>query len=157
MQRLARDGEATVVIGVGNEFRRDDGAGLQVVRQLRDRSLTDVELIEMTGEGAALMQAWTGARKVILIDAILSKSASGRVHRYHASAGEFPPHLRPSGCAHHFGLADAVDLALALNQVPKDLVIYGIEGRDFEQGVGLTPEVETAVQNVVEYLIEDLR
>lgn len=156
MQRPAQN-EAPLVIGIGNEFRRDDAAGLRVVRHLRDRALTGVEILEMEGEGTALMQAWAGAKKVILVDAIVSNAGPGYVHRFHANSGGFPPQLKSGGSSHQFGLADAVNLALSLNQIPENLVVYGIEGKDFKQGVGLTPEVETAVQSVVEYLIKDLR
>ena len=39
-----------MVIGVGNEFRRDDGAGLAVVARLRDRVPPGVELVLTDGE-----------------------------------------------------------------------------------------------------------
>jgi hypothetical protein len=50
-----------VVIGVGNEFRRDDGAGPAVVAKLRDLASPGVELVTMDGEPTRLIEAWTGA------------------------------------------------------------------------------------------------
>jgi hypothetical protein len=35
---------------------------------------------------------------------------------------------------HHFGLAEAVELARVLDRLPPRLWIYGIEGRQSEQG-----------------------
>lgn len=46
-----------MVIGVGNEFRRDDGAGPAVVGQLRDRVPPGVELVITDGEPARLIEA----------------------------------------------------------------------------------------------------
>jgi hydrogenase maturation protease len=39
-----------MVIGVGNEFRRDDGAGLAVVARLHDRVPPGVEMVLTDGE-----------------------------------------------------------------------------------------------------------
>jgi hypothetical protein len=50
-----------VVIGVGNEYRRDDGAGLAVVARLRDRVPPGVEIVLTDGEPIRLIEAWTGA------------------------------------------------------------------------------------------------
>ena len=46
-----------VVIGVGNEYRRDDGAGLAVVTSLRDRVGPGAELA-----GSSDTVAWAAAR-----------------------------------------------------------------------------------------------
>ena len=51
-----------MVIGLGNEYRRDDGAGLAVVTSLRGRVPPDVELVLTDGEPTRLIEAWTGRR-----------------------------------------------------------------------------------------------
>ena len=51
-------GPAVLVIGVGNEFRGDDAAGLFVVRKLREKVAHEAVLVEATGEGANLMERW---------------------------------------------------------------------------------------------------
>jgi hydrogenase maturation protease len=48
---------ATVVTGIGNEFRRDDGAGPAVVGQLRGRVPSGVELVITDGEPTRLVEA----------------------------------------------------------------------------------------------------
>ena len=50
-----------IVIGIGNEYRRDDGAGLAAVTSLRDRVPPGVELVLTDGEPTRLIEAWTGA------------------------------------------------------------------------------------------------
>ena len=57
---------------------------------------------------------------------------------------------------HAFGLAEAVELARALGRLPPRLIVYGIEGKSFEAGVGLSPEVGAAVQEVVERVLGEL-
>ncbi len=48
-----------VVIGIGNEFRRDDGAGPAVIGQLRGRAPAGVRLVITDGEPTRLIDAWT--------------------------------------------------------------------------------------------------
>ena len=48
-----------VVIGVGNEFRSDDGVGLVIARRIRERVPATVAVVEASGEGAATTAATT--------------------------------------------------------------------------------------------------
>ena len=146
----------TLVIGLGNEYRRDDAVGLVVARRLREAAPESVLVLEETGEGASLLESWQDADTVILIDAVQSGAAPGTVHRLDA-------HEQPIAkkffrfSTHAFGLAEAVELARALGRLPPRLIVYGIEGKSFESGVGLSPEVEAAAQVVVEKVLEGLR
>ena len=58
------------MIGVGNEFRRDDGAGPAVLASLRDRVPPGVDLVLTDGEPTRLIEAWTGAAVAVVIDAV---------------------------------------------------------------------------------------
>ena len=57
----------TLVIGVGNAFRGDDGVGLIVAQKLRALTLPGVTVLEQSGEGTALLEAWGDAGRVIVI------------------------------------------------------------------------------------------
>ena len=56
-----------VVIGVGNEFRRDDAASPAVVTSLRGRVPPGVELVLTDGEPTRLIEAWTAAALAVLV------------------------------------------------------------------------------------------
>jgi hydrogenase maturation protease len=72
-----------VVIGIGNEFRRDDGAGLAVVTSLRDRVPPGVEIVLTDGEPTRLIEAWTGPALAVVVDAVRADPPRpGRVHRF---------------------------------------------------------------------------
>ena len=49
------------VIGVGNRWRSDDAAGLEVVERLRGTLPEGVELLEREGEPTSLIDAWADA------------------------------------------------------------------------------------------------
>lgn len=140
-------GGAALVIGVGNPFRHDDGVGRAVARALREASAA-ARVIEAEGEGAALLEAWAGAGTVVVIDAVRSGAAPGTVHRFEPSADPLPAGLS-STSTHAFGLPDAVELGRTLGQLPRRLIVYGIEGADFTAGEGLSPQVEAVVPLIV--------
>jgi len=138
-----------LVIGLGNDFRRDDGAGRVAARRVRELAGEAVRVIEESGEGAALMDAWRGAELVILIDAVHSGAAPGTIHRLDARAQPIPSNFFHYS-THAFSVAEAVELARALDQLPPRLIVHGIEGKDFTSGEGLSPEVAAAVEQVAQ-------
>jgi hydrogenase maturation protease len=145
----------TLLIGVGNDYRSDDAAGLIVARRVRAHALDQVCVREASGEGAALMEAWKAAQTVVLIDAVCSGAEAGTIYRIEAHRQPLPAKFFYCS-THAFGVTEAIELARALNQLPPRLIVYGIEGRNFEAGIGLSPEVDEAVQRVVECALQDL-
>jgi hydrogenase maturation protease len=143
------------VIGVGNEFREDDAAGIVALRRLRDVVRGDVEFLERSGEGAELMAAWEGAEAVLLCDAVASSEAAGTVLRFESEASPLPAELRPCS-SHAFGVGEAIELARTLGSLPRKLVIYGIVGKRFGAGVGLSVEAEAGVEEAVRRMAEEV-
>jgi hydrogenase maturation protease len=144
-----------VVIGVGNEYRRDDGAGLAVATSLRDRVPPGVEVVLTDGEPTRLIEAWTGAALAVVVDAVRADPPRpGRVHRFVLD--------RPltgatrTASSHGFGLDDAIRLALALDRMPGRLIVHAIEAADLTLGTGLTPPVAAAVDEVAGAVLSDL-
>jgi hydrogenase maturation protease len=142
------------VIGVGNEWRRDDAAGLVVARRLRDARLSGVRVVEHEGEPLDLIEEWSGADEVIVVDAVSSGAEPGAIHRLDARSTRLPAELF-NGSTHALSVAEAVELARVLERLPRRLLVYGIEGRSFTAGRGLTAEVEPAVSTLVSGL-EDI-
>jgi hydrogenase maturation protease len=142
-------------IGIGNEFRQDDGVGIEVARVLKTMKLPHVRVIEQTGEGAALMDAWAGAEKVILVDAVLSGQEPGTIYRINAHEQQIPRDFF-SYTTHAFSVAEAVEMARTLSQLPPTLIVYGVEGKAFSEGIGLSPIVEQAVQAVLEKIVGEI-
>jgi len=137
-----------VVIGVGNAYRGDDAAGLIAVRRLRNRLGDCVVCREENGEGTALMEAWQEAHTVILIDATRSGTPPGTLHRFDVVAQSLPTTLLCSS-THAFGVAEAIELARALGQLPARFLVYGIEGKTFAVGCELSAEAEKAVDEAI--------
>jgi len=151
----ARGRAALKVVCVGNPWRCDDAAGLEVARRLHGTLPAGVELLEREGEPTALIDAWDGATVLWLVDAVSSGSEPGTIHRLDASSRELPTELF-RGSTHHVGLAEAVELARALGRLPAQTVVYGIEGGSFEVGNELTPAVAAVIDRVAEAVREEV-
>jgi len=145
-----------VIIGVGNEYRSDDGAGIAVARRLRALFATGVTILEESGEGASLIEAWKGATWVMLVDAVRSGAPPGTIHRLDARAAPLPTGFFHYS-THAFSVAEAVELARSLDQLPAHLIVYGIEGENFAAGVELSSPVNQAVEAVVERAAIEVR
>jgi hydrogenase maturation protease len=145
----------TVVIGIGSEFRRDDGAGPVVIGRLRGRVPSGVRLVITEGEPTRLIEAWTGAALAVVVDAVRAQpSHPGQTHRFlldrpAAGAGQ-------TMSSHGFGLDDAISLAVALDRMPGRLVVHAIEAADLAHGTGLTPAVAAAVGIVADAILDDI-
>jgi hydrogenase maturation protease len=112
--------------------------------------------MEASGEGTALLEAWKDADCVFLVDAVQSGAAPGTLHRFAAHEAPIPSHYLHCS-THAFGVAEAVELARALNQLPPQLIVYGIEGKDFSAGVGLTAKIRKAAAAAAVQLLEEMR
>ncbi len=145
---------STVIVGAGNTFRKDDGAGLAAARRLRGVLSGDMRVVVNEGDCASLLDDWQGADTVVVIDATSSGSEPGTIRRYDAHEQPLPSVFSRSS-THAFGVAEAVELARALGRLPARVVVFGIEGRDFSQGEGLSPDVDAAVDEVVRRVTEE--
>ncbi len=149
-------GPNIVVIGIGNQYRSDDGVGIVVARRLRERFLTRITVLEESGEGAALIDSWRGATWLMLVDAVRSGAPPGTIHRLDAHAAPVPAGFFHYS-THAFSVAEAIELARSLDQLPPHVIVYGIEGENFAAGVGLSHAVEQAVEAVVERAADEVR
>lgn len=153
-----------LIIGIGNASRGDDAAGLIAARLIKEALLAlpdppdpgRVAVIEQDGEGTALVALWEGAGTVILIDAALSGAAPGSIHRFDARSQPPPAGFRRCS-THAFGVAEAIELARALDRLPPRLIVYAIEGRSFSAGAPPSEAVEAAARAVVERVLSDVR
>jgi hydrogenase maturation protease len=156
LQQSEKQPPHVLVIGVGNEYRHDDAVGLVVARALKDKSLAGATVLESTGEGTDLIEAWADADRVILVDAVVSKALPGTLHQIDISDQSLPFDFFTHS-THAFGVAEAIELARTLNCLPPHLLFFGIEGQDFATGVGLSAEVERAVPLVVNSVLKKVK
>lgn len=145
----------SLVLAVGNPYRRDDGAGLAVARRLEGRLPSGARMLVREGDLAAALEDWDGVGLLVAIDASCSGAPAGTIHRHDAGKGPLPATFS-RGSTHAFGLAEALELARVLGTLPDRVRVFGIEGRDFAHGEGLSPEVEAALAPVADEVLQEL-
>ena len=146
----------TKLVGVGNRYRGDDGVGLVVLQQLGER-LPHSMLVVSDGELTGLLELFEQNSEVVIIDALEAQDgklkAGSILHLNPAVDGLEDTGLRAS--THAMGLAEAIEMARALDSLPQQLRIIGIVGEEFSNRQGLTPAVQLAADQVVRELLEE--
>jgi hydrogenase maturation protease len=143
----------TVLIGIGNDFRRDDGVGLAVAQGVAERNLRDVRVVSGISEPAALLEVWTGLTRAVVVDAVAGTGAApGRIRRWTATDLETTAVVS----SHVLGLAQTCALGQALGRMPDELVVFTVDVADTNHGIGLSPAVEAAVPRLVDLIVAEL-
>lgn len=144
-----------VIVGLGNRFRGDDRAGLEVAARLRDRVPEDTEVVSIEGDPTPLLDVLAGAELVLVADAVNAEALPGFVYRFDATDRPIPGTVFGSS-THAFGLSDTIELARALGKLNARVLVYGITGSEFSAGADLSPAVEAEVETAVEQMLADL-
>jgi len=151
---MAQENTRVLIIGIGNPYRSDDAAGVLAARRLKDAGLDSSTVMEHSGEGASLMEAWKGRAAVILIDAVSSGSPPGTIHRLEPPRQPLPARMFQNS-THAFSLPQAIEMARVLDGLPPRLIVFGIEGQNFQAGTGLSPEVSGALPELARRVLEE--
>ena len=143
------------IIACGNPNRRDDGAGLEVLRLLRSDETLAVprdaaHLLDAGTDGMAVMFAAKGCAMLILVDACRSGSESGAVFEVPGNELEQPP--RSSFNLHDFRWDHALFAGRQIfrEDFPSAVKVFLIEAESLELGIGLSQKVSHAARKVAE-------
>lgn len=137
----------SLILGVGNPDRGDDGAGIHAARLLRGQ-----QRVKEVRDCSTLLDLWEDETDVTVIDAMYSGAEPGTISRYDGMRDPLP--LRGFSSTHSFGLAESVELGRVLGRLPRRLTIYGIEGSSFGHGEALSPRVQEAVETLAAKLVK---
>jgi hydrogenase maturation protease len=156
---LDADGAAAVtgeivVVGLGNSYRSDDGVGIVAAAAINDLALPGVRVVTGIPEPMGLLDAWSGARLAVVIDAaVATPSIPGRIRR--SALGDVAD-AREGLSSHGIDIGRTHALGQVLGRVPDALVVFTIEVAATEHGIGLTPQVADAVPEVVGMAVAEI-
>lgn len=145
-----------LVVGLGNDDRGDDGAGLEAARRLSPLLAGRAEVRAHPGEPIDLIGRWGDADLLVLIDAARTGQPAGTLSRF--EPGEpGRPHGRLGPSSHAFDLLVALRLSDALGTSPRRTVIHAIEGTRFGFGAPRSAAVERALPDLVDRVVDEVR
>jgi hydrogenase maturation protease len=151
----------TLICGIGNKLKRDDGLGPYVIEQLENQPLPQgVDLADYGISGFKCALKLEGYNKVVFIDAIsLPGYEPGRLHRLKITKEKLmsSPKLSDfSVSMHETDLERILATAAVLNIYPPQVVIIGCQPQDTSVNLGLTAEVEKAVPQIIDLIMAEL-
>jgi len=148
----------TIVLGVGNPILCDDGVGIHVARQIKEK-INDPNIVvdEAITGGMNLLDLMTGYDKAILIDAVNIKDANvGEVRCFPRSSSSTSHSDNP----HDVSLMEALELAKKLgeNRIPKEIIVVGIVLKEIPYifGEKLSPEIAKAVPKAIKATLREI-
>ncbi len=148
----------TLVLGIGNEIKRDDIVGLEVVAALEARlDDPDIAFETMNSGRLLLIDELSGHDRVCIVDSIVTEDGEpGDWYVFDPEAVE--PDKESGGLAtHNVGLGTLTTLGEAMGESMPAITIYAIEVADpFEYGEGMTDPVRKAVPRLVEEIGEEI-
>ncbi len=138
-----------LIVGIGNPYRRDDKIGLIIAKRLHN--ILKYDIVESDGDLLNLIDILQRYDLVILIDAINLQTTAGRLHKYDINNLD----VEPLTSTHAINIIEVLELIKIIGKMPK-MIFYGIEGKDFEMGEGLSEEVEDSIDDIVNSIVKDI-
>jgi hydrogenase maturation protease len=143
------------VVGVGNTIHSDDGAGVHALERLqRDARLPDdVTLIDGGTFGIELLAYLHDSSRLLLVDAVDVGKEAGTLVRMTGDA------LRGFPCGasvHQLGVADLLATLPLVSDIPREIVLLGVQPASTEWGTELSAPVEAALGPLVDAAVEQL-
>ena len=145
----------TVIIGLGNQFRSDDGVGWAVADALLGTTDLNVPIYKEQGDIQILLELFGRFSKVYTIESIHSPAPPGTWRRLNGLV-ECMDEM-PTTSTHGFGLPQAIALARQLHLLPEHLTIYGIVAESFIVNNELSSAVRRTVPIVASEILKELR
>lgn len=147
----------TLILGLGNSIRCDDGLGNRVAQVLEAKvRASEITAMEANADGLALLDLLPGYDRAIIIDAIETPQGTpGQIYRLDKQeliSYDYAP------TTHNVGIGTALQLGTKLGiPLPEEIIIFAVEVGDiisFSQE--LTPQVEEAIPRVVELILQEV-
>ncbi len=149
----------TLILALGNPLRGDDGVGPAVAECLQKADLPPGVTVQDGGtpglETALLLQ---GYDRVLIVDAAEMGREPGEWVRFTTAEVTLQADdLHGRVAVHYAGLAEALALAEALDLLPAEIVIYGIQPLNTDLAEALSAPVQAAVPAVCAAILDALR
>jgi hydrogenase maturation protease len=146
-----------LVLGIGSVLMMDDSVGVRAVEELEKgfRFPAGVELLDGGTSGIELLSYIEDRDHLIIIDALKSGQLPGTVVRVEGE--DVPARFMTRISPHQLGLSDVLAAAMISGRLPRNLVLFGVEPKIVEFGLGLSDEVRAALDKLVRVVGEELR
>jgi len=147
---------SALILGVGNILLGDEGIGIRVVEELENRYIFPDEVMVLDGgtAGIELLRYIEGRDLLIVIDAMRADLPPGTVFRVEGE--DVPKRFMSRISPHQIGLSDLLAAGVLSDQIPKRMVLFGIEPESLATGIVLSASVNATVDKIVNAVLAEL-
>ena len=147
---------STLILGLGNALRGDDGVGPAVIEWLVQQKLPPgVEAIDGGTAGLDIVSALMRRERAIIVDAADVGRRPGEWVRFTPDVAQLKENDTTLSL-HSAGLAEALALGAALNVLPPTIVIYGVQPQNLDWSPVMSDEVRAAVIEVGQAILREI-
>ncbi|MBN1383636.1 MAG: HyaD/HybD family hydrogenase maturation endopeptidase [Elusimicrobia bacterium] len=159
----------TAVVGFGNILMGDEGIGVHVVQELQKNYSAHVKIdsnttkhsIEFIDGGTAaldVLMSIGSVDKLIIIDTIKKGGRPGDIYRFHSKLVEkiFDRLEKNNTSLHDLGVIEALKIAEAIEQIPREIVFIGIEPKDIKPKMELSAAVKKEIPKIMKVILAEL-
>jgi len=140
------------VLGIGNTLLRDDGIGCHVTNALAEIPLPDVKIID-GGTCPDIWQFTEDTDKLVIIDAVKGGGMPGQIYRFHLQ--DITLEQKSLLSMHDMGLVDNLMLTQLWRNIG-ETVIIGVEPKDINWGLELSPELQGKMTQIIDTVLSEL-
>jgi len=144
-----------IILGIGNLLLSDEGLGVHFVQMLDKDKLkySNLEIVD-GGICAEFVSYIEDGCKLIVVDAIKGGGEPGTVYCLSiddvmAQSTSYPP-------SHEMGVLDSLNILKSIGIEPKETIIIGIEPKNLEPGLKLSPEVAEKFSELNGLIVEKI-
>ena len=135
------------LIGLGQELRGDDAAGLHALRLLAAR-YPELDACMVSGEATALLNVIAEAGHAVVLDCVAMPAGSREPVIFDGLSCRLSRDRRSS--THGLSLPDAIELGRILGKLPRRLTVIGIPGHEFDLGQAMSEDTQVALAGLVD-------
>ena len=144
-----------LILGIGNILLGDEGVGVRVIEAMSEINMPDnVELMDGGTSSMDILGNLDPKVKVIIIDAVQGGGEPGTIYKFTPKDIKSPKPVFTS--LHQIGLLESLSELEMVGKPPPYIVIYGIEPKNLEWDLELSPEITAIIPRVLELVLEEI-
>lgn len=151
---LCEEMNHTVVLGIGNLLLKDEGLGIHVASRMMEMHLPqNVEVVDGATAIWDVVSLADSADRLIIVDAVRGGGAPGTIYRL--SLDDIAVDEKEPLSLHHIGLPQMLDVCSLIGRKPLTVII-GVEPKEVDFALELSPEVEEKVPQIIELILAEI-
>ena len=152
---MSKSSKKIVILGVGNILLGDEGVGVHIVEEIEKIGLPEnVEVIDGGTASIDILISMKDVDKLIIIDALEGGEKPGTVYRLHPE--DLFASLDSYVSLHQINVLEGLSLARKTGNAPQETVIIGIEPEKTDWGLGISPEIDKKIPDILNIVLEEV-